>query len=299
METNLSGAPSVGIARAREVKAAKSAANSVKGSQGGKASGAARRSASAINSTKGSTETEPSLPMSGPGTINSSSTDSISAASGFAPSGVSTASSLGIPPSAFLNYKHPHRMEPASTSPLLNLYGNATTAYAKLSEADKADDDKVLASLSSGVTPATISANLAAWKASTDVCAGLVSCATCGVRRLPEIVHSVLPKRVKRVNQSAITYVPLSDLAVRHPWVLLERGKCEACFAAAAAAPTPAARAALPSCPHVFEQRKAVAVARPQRPGTGRSWQRQRGRASWGQRLARCACRCRKWARRS
>jgi hypothetical protein len=196
----------------------------------------------------------------------------------------STAASLQ--PAVFLNYLRPS--DAATTGhdaikPLKQLYGNVLPAFTALSEADKQDPDKVAASLASGVTPATISANLAAWKASRDVCAGLVSCATCGVRRLPEIVHSVQPKRVKRVSQSAITYVPLCDLAVRHPWVVLERGKCEVCFAAAAAAPTPAARAALPPCPHAFEQREAVTEARLQRPGTGRSWPRQRGRASWGQ----------------
>jgi hypothetical protein len=89
----------------------------------------------------------------------------------------------------------------------------------------------------------------------------MVCCGTCGKRRLPTIVHAAKRNRVARVDPSAIVYVDLDELAAKHPWVVLERGKCAACFEEHANATTAKAKAKLLPCSHPFVQCQTVVVA--------------------------------------
>ena len=145
--------------------------------------------------------------------------------------------------------------------PLVLLYDNTMTSFAKLSDADKTDNDKVLKSLSSGVTAESINERTTSYVASTNVNASMVCCGTCGKRRLPTIVHAAKRNRVARVDPSAIVYVDLDELAAKHPWVVLERGKCAACFEEHANATTAKAKAKLRPCSHPFVQCQTVVVA--------------------------------------
>ena len=106
----------------------------------------------------------------------------------------------------------------------------------------------MLSSLSSSVTPDSISANLAASTASNSVKVSLVCCASCGVNRLPPwcLPRSTTPWRAWTL--APIGLLPRLALAQRHPWIVLERGRCGPCHDAFVAAPTAAALAALPPC---------------------------------------------------
>ena len=124
-----------------------------------------------------------------------------------------------------------------------NFYNGILPAFSKLTKEEKMHPDAapVKKALALGVTAETEYRCLQDWVACTSVGTEMPCCATCGRRRLPDIVCSAGGKRTALAPLQAVA---LSTAVEAHPWLKLSRGKCTACVARGVAAP----------CTHDFVQ---------------------------------------------